>query len=237
LKIHIITSCTGQKRYKPANQLTQADFELLHKPEIFNDLENQLTDYRLPAAEMYTGLQHTRLMEGINYFQQARPQDEVNLWIVSAGYGLISGEQRIVPYECTFQDMKAKQIHEWSRHLNIPRDLRDVLAKQSDLVIVLLSESYLRALELDAEIMYKSPTLFLVSKNSMRFVKGQGQFFRLVLQIKDTKRFSCGFVGLKGEVTKRLLYYLSTAGTNALDIFSREKKDASKIFKHLIPTR
>ena len=64
MKITIITSCTGQKKYHPEDQLQRSDFEQLHQPEVFRQLEARLKDYQTPARDLYAGQQHLRLMEG-----------------------------------------------------------------------------------------------------------------------------------------------------------------------------
>lgn len=97
MRIHILTSCTGEKIANPKNQLTQSDFA---NPNVFSYREGELADYIEEAQCMYTGQQHVRLMR---YIEDLQGQLEVELSIVSAGYGLISGSQRIAPYECTFQ--------------------------------------------------------------------------------------------------------------------------------------
>ena len=42
-----------------------------------------------PAGEIYTGMQHLRLMEGIQELWKKFGRSVVDLYIVSAGYGVI----------------------------------------------------------------------------------------------------------------------------------------------------
>jgi hypothetical protein len=212
LQIRILTSCTGAKRYSPNNQLTQADFHYLHTPEEFSGLENRLLQYRTHAAELYTGLQHTRLMDGIRHISTHANEHDIDLWILSAGYGLIAGNQKIVPYECTFQNMKASEICNWTHHLRIPQIARELLARPANLFIILLGSTYLRVLDLDHNVTFAAPTLFLTSRINQKHVKGKGQFRVIALSNPEAKRFSCGMVGLKGEIAKRVLYYLHGKG-------------------------
>jgi len=71
-------------------------------------------------------------MEGVRTFREQRGQDTVDLWVLSAGYGLIQGDREIVPYECTFSGMRAKEVDEWAQHLRIPDDAREVFAESAD---------------------------------------------------------------------------------------------------------
>src|SRR5436190_1001475 len=103
-KIIILTSCTGDKANSPENQLVENDFRLVGTPA-FIEREAELNEYVMRAEEMYTGQQHVRLMRGVNLLRDL-DNYEIDLHIVSAGYGLIPGDKAIAPYECTFQTMK-----------------------------------------------------------------------------------------------------------------------------------
>ena len=212
MKIRIITSCTGRKRHSPENQLTQSDFYRLHKPEEFMVLEGSLAEFRTRAEDLYTGLQHVRLMEGVRRVREERGIGSVDLWILSAGYGLIPADREIVPYECTFQGMKAREIGVWAQHLHVPEDTRQFFMKPADLVLVLLSDAYLRALALDEDVTFAAPTLFFTGKASQKRVKGQGTLRTVLLTNREAKCFSCGLVGLKGEVARRILHHLIEEG-------------------------
>lgn len=203
LNIRIITSCTGEKLHKPDNQLTKEAFAHLHDTVRLAELETELVEYRTSAENIYTGQQHVRLMKGVR-----ESSASIDLWILSAGYGLIPAGREIVPYECTFATMKAGEIRDWSRHLNIPDDARTLFAQSADLNIVLLGDHYLRALELDDTVQFAAPTLFFTGRGAMKRVKGQGQIRVVSLSNPEAKRFSYGLVGLKGELATRLLIHL-----------------------------
>jgi hypothetical protein len=59
---------------------------------------------------MYTGQQHKRLLAGIKEAERRVPGLDVDLRIVSAGYGLIPDSNRIAPYEATFNDMGGEAL-------------------------------------------------------------------------------------------------------------------------------
>ena len=96
LKTLVITSCTGEKLYHPENQLVQTDFA---DSELLAKREAELREYKTPAGKIYTGMQHLRLMEGISALRKAFGEDVVDLFIVSAGYGVISEKKEVAPYE------------------------------------------------------------------------------------------------------------------------------------------
>lgn len=212
MKIQVITSCTGEKQHSASNQLVQEDFRGLHDSGLFNARQQTLSEYVLPAEDMYTGEQHARLMSGVQKIRQSLSADAIDVWILSAGYGLIPGNVTIAPYECTFQGMKSKELRAWADHLRVHEVVRKVLAIPVDLTLVLLGEDYLRALNLDRSVEFKSPTLIFTSENSKRFVQGDGRLRIVTLANPDTKKFSCGLVGLKGELGKRLLARIAEDG-------------------------
>jgi hypothetical protein len=212
LKVTVITSCTGEKKSFPETQLKQEDFTHIHDIESFSAKETALNEYRTSAEEIYTGQQHLRLMKGINFYRENFGAENVDLWILSAGYGLIPAAREVVPYECTFQGMKPAEIKDWSAHLNIKEAARKVFAEPSDLTLVLLGDSYLKALDLDDSFEFAGPTVFLCSNGSQKLVKGKGEVKVIPLSNKEAKRFSCGLVALKGELASRILMRLISEG-------------------------
>ena len=198
MKIAVLTSCTSTKQYKPHNQLSQKDFSHLSAERIA-----ELEEYSLPAYQMYTGNQHARLMAGIEELRASG--STVDLYIISAGYGLLDGNRSIVPYECTFSGMKVSEIEAWASRLKIPEAVARLFQQTDyDLVLVLLGDTYLRALQLTDNTVFGSPTLFLCASKSEKFIKGIGGFDTIKLAGAEAKRFHCGLVGLKGELARRL---------------------------------
>src|SRR5512139_1263111 len=99
-------------------------------------------------------------MKGVHEAREKLGPGAIDLQVLSAGYGLITGVRAIVPYECTFQTMKPREIGQWADHLSAPKDARQLFAQLADFVLVLLGDSYLRALKLDDTVTFAAPTLF-----------------------------------------------------------------------------
>lgn len=116
MRILIITSCTGEKASSPGNQLVLEDF--VRGGAHLSKREKELKAFALPAGEIYTGQQHVRLMRGIEAVKGAKSLS-IDLHIVSAGYGMIPGDQSVVPSECTFATMKSKELRECNYQLEI----------------------------------------------------------------------------------------------------------------------
>ncbi len=201
LKTLVVTSCTGEKLYHPENQLVQADFQDAIQ---LSKREAELSEYKTPAGKIYTGMQHLRLMEGILELREFFGEDVVDLYIVSAGYGLISEKKEVVPYEVTFNSMNASAISNWSVQLGIHKDL-DSLIPQYDLVFFLLGDKYLRAVNLPFETSRdEQKLLFFASGTSKKMIPSEPPYYFIEVGQDDAKSFSYGLVGLKGYLFKLL---------------------------------
>lgn len=159
MKILVITSCTGRKKYKPTNQLQPEDFLSTERLETRS---TELEDFEVPAAKMYTGQQHRFLMVGLRQLREIYGQTVVDLHIISAGYGLLSENDVIVPYNVTFQKLKKKEILERSNNLQIHEQV-ETLIKGYDLVFYLLGKEYVQALQLPFKISDTITQVFLAA--------------------------------------------------------------------------
>ncbi|GLI06714.1 hypothetical protein YDYSG_27440 [Paenibacillus tyrfis] len=200
-KILVISSCTGEKKVTTDLQLLEDDFK---SKESLENKEEALEALSLPAKDMYTGLQHLRLMEGINNLRNKYGHDILDLYIVSAGYGLIHEDKVIAPYEVTFNTMNGQKIIEWSKFLNVHRDLENII-ENYDVVFFLLGDGYLRALELPMKINdLQRKLIFLASKTSKRYIPNNLPYYFVEVGQQHAKSFSYGLVGLKGYLFKLL---------------------------------
>lgn len=199
-RVLVVTSCTGEKCAKPENQLTLADFK---DPEQLQRREAELAEFVCAAGKMYTGMQHLRLMEGVQLLRQSLGQDAVDVAILSAGYGLIEENRAIAPYEVTFNGMKGHEVDSWAQHLNVHEALEQAV-QGYDLIFLLLGDNYLRATKLPVETKPNQTIIALTSQGSAKLVKGlSANTFVLPLTNQDAQRYSYGLVGLKGFLFKR----------------------------------
>ncbi|MDJ0797061.1 MAG: hypothetical protein QNJ51_09535 [Calothrix sp. MO_167.B12] len=201
-RILVVTSCTGEKLFKPKNQLKIEDFK---DREILKEKSQLLSQYSRPAGEMYKGLQHLRVMEGVNILRSCLGKESVDVKIVSAGYGIISEEEVIVPYSVTFNDMKSDEISSWADFLKIHENFQQVMIEY-DLIFVLLGDKYLRALKLPVKTQANKTLIFLAAKNSRKYIKLDNcKSFIWTLDNADASRFSCALVGLKGQLLRLIV--------------------------------
>jgi hypothetical protein len=201
LRILVVTSCTGEKRFKPTNQLKLEDFQNSSQLQL---REAELAEFACPAGQIYTGQQHLRAMEGIHLLRQSLGQEAVDLAILSAGYGLIPEDRIIVPYEVTFNTMKGYEVDSWAKFLEVHSSFEQAISGY-DLVFVLLGENYLRSLKLPVKTLSHQTLLFLSSQLSINYIRGlAAKTFVLPLSNTEAKYYRYGLVGLKGFLFKRL---------------------------------
>ncbi|MDJ0578627.1 tRNA-guanine transglycosylase DpdA [Crocosphaera sp.] len=205
-RVLVVTNCTGEKRFKPKNKLQLSDFQ---DSQLLISRSKQLSEFACCAGEMYTGAQHLRLMEGLNLLREVGKEKNnncditIDLAIISAGYGLIDEYKMIVPYEATFNTMKGQELDEWAQFLGI-HDAFEQLIADYDLIFILLSENYLRALNLPVKTNSNQTFIFLASWGSSEYIKiNFSQHFVLPLSNAEAKHYGYGLVGLKGFLFKQ----------------------------------
>ena len=133
MKLLVITSCTGEKVVSDPKQLKLKDFQ--QGRDHVRARESTLKDKLTRADEIYSGMQHVRLMRGVAEARKAGI--ELDLQILSAGYGLIPASRRIAPYEATFQGMKKPELRAWADTLGVSKTFREAVADPCDLCLVL----------------------------------------------------------------------------------------------------
>ena len=117
---------------------------------VISSCTSKKLNHNAPAAKMYTGQQHTLLMEGVNQVRACHGQSSLDVAIISAEYGLLNENDVIAPYNVTFQAMKKAEILEKSRRLQLRERVAALIARY-DVVFFLLGKEYVQALQLPLE--------------------------------------------------------------------------------------
>ena len=117
---------------------------------VISSCTSKKLNHNAPAAKMYTGQQHTLLMEGVNQVRACHGQSSLDVAIISAEYGLLNENDVIAPYNVTFQGMKKAEILEKSRRLQLRERVAALIARY-DVVFFLLGKEYVQALQLPLE--------------------------------------------------------------------------------------
>lgn len=97
LKVHLITNCTNGKRKHLQNKVSVADVLNRNMPNI-KDWVNAISSNKSRdlAINTYAG-DHWKVAKDIN-------SNGIPLWVLSAGFGFISGQEKICSYDATFSN-------------------------------------------------------------------------------------------------------------------------------------
>ncbi len=215
-KVLVVTSCTGKKYHSPKYMLT---FDDLKDPDILYRKEQELSNYKMPAIQMYIGKQHGHVVEGLRMLRSKYGHDYIDLMIVSAGYGLLDEKDTIVPYNASFSDMKTQAIIDWSRHLNIKESLEKAMQKY-DLIIFLLGANYLQSLSLPVKADHGQKLIFISGWSSSELIPDLDNYWLIGSSQKDATIYGSALVSLKGLFFKMVCREIAKDATELQKIFT-----------------
>jgi hypothetical protein len=162
----VITPCSAKKRGDVSEPATAAD---LADPERREVTEARLAAFAHPAAEMYTGTHHRLVMEGLQAVWQHCGREILDVAILSGGYGLLVADQKIIPYDVTFDQFEEEELAGWVDRLQIAAQTA-ALVRKYDLVFYLLSGSYLAVLNLPLDVPDSVQQIVLTGQDSLDLV-------------------------------------------------------------------
>ena len=237
MKILVVTPCTAAKKHEPANQLQRADFAT---PGLLRLRSRRLEEFETPAAQMYIGNGHLRLMNGVKDLRRSFGQDIADVRIISPGYGLLNEDDPIVPYEYTFDGQSQVEIRQRSRRLGIHEEIERLLPSY-DLAFFLLSKDYVTACNPPFVIQNPAEQIFLVSESDQAIIPRNRPHIhavcagnRLIAQLDGANKFN-----LKGVVFERLCKVACNRGRNhtgngcpcdsGLEVFEEVKRNPQRM--------
>jgi hypothetical protein len=202
--IRVITTCTSRKH-------------VTHDPVGAALPALARNDDALPAERLYTGAQHRRLMSGVRALEATRP---VDLWVISAKAGLISGKSAIAPYDKSFAGMAADKLRAVADRLRIPQDFREVASREAALTFVVAGNDYFDAAAMDHSVHWGSPTLLFASPSRVSRLPVHPSLRPVPVSQALAKRWSLPLTMLKGELVGRLLSMLAAMTTTPAELFA-----------------
>ena len=197
MKLLVVSSCTRDKDDRGCPKAAKLKIPDFDDPVRLRRQERELSHWVKPAAKMYTGRQHTQMMDGVRDFRSTFGDDTCDVAIVSAGYGLITEDRPIAPYDITFQGMPKAFIRERGDKLGIPSAIRKAVIN-FPVVFFLLGDDYLRSAcpplppaNGQKFLALGSPKLRLVPNSDVIVVPAAQ---------KQCPEFGSGVVALKGQM-------------------------------------
>ena len=165
-KILILTNCTSSKNIDERrlrkiladNSLSMPSFDLEQEQRYRAILEK---DFAKPASLMYGG-SFTAIRNLANALRDLKK--EVDVYIISARYGLIHENETIIPYDASLKGLKKTWIVAWSQKMKIEEKLTSILDK-FDLIIVVLPKEYAFAIESTLKkLLYDERAILIIPK-------------------------------------------------------------------------
>lgn len=227
MKILVLTSCTSAKKYDPINLLVIEDFD---SSDGLTRRTEELKNYKTEASEMYTGIQHISLMQGLKKIWSRYGISVVDLHIISAGYGLLGRNDIIVPYEVTFSRMTDKQILERSNFLNIHKQVESLIG-QYDLVLFLLGREYIIALGLPFHVSNTVTQIFLIGSTYRKLIPDLPNTFLIPTGRDLAAQLHTTNIALKGVLLRRLC---ETVHQEGLSVFEAVKQNPYLIIENVL---
>jgi Queuine tRNA-ribosyltransferase len=205
-KILVVTSCTKDKMIPSLGP----NLHQLMPDQLWDEQDDDrptrnfgvLDEYRVPASQLYRGRQHLQLMKGVELLRQTFGHTVVDVKIISAGFGLVSEDQPLPPYNATFADLSASKILTISQRLRIPQKINQLMSDSYDCAFFLLGDRYLLSIGLPFSQKPNFPCLFLAGPSSHKRVPRRVPYYFVRVGQDDSVSFSYNLVGLKGQLFK-----------------------------------
>ena len=227
MKILVITACTADKKFDKLKLPDQLEPDDCKNPGLLKLKSKPLQRYETPAAQMYTGNGHLRVMNGVKDLRRTFGQGIVDVRIISPAYGLLHEKDYIVPYSYNFSDYPNWKIEQRSRKLKIHPEV-ECLLPSYDLAFFLLSEPYLTACLLPFDVPKPPIQIFLVAEGAQKKVASNRPHIHavcigdeLISQLDGATPFN-----LKEVVFERLCRVACNRG---LHVFEEVKRDPQRI--------
>ncbi len=196
VKVLVITSCHGEKKYVPDNIAISKDLDDLGSRSI---KEEELKNYKVKAKEMFISNQNKMIAEALNYYDTSKALIDVSF--VSSGYGYINSDDYVIPYDLNFSAMSMIELDKRSSFLKIHEELY-YSAKNYDLVFFMLNNEYLRVIKLPIELPKNVKQIFFISNSDEKFLSLEEDIFLVKTGNEEAAKFNITPSELKSHIFK-----------------------------------
>jgi hypothetical protein len=225
IKILLLTSCAGEKRYNPPNSVVVKDLDDLERRQ---KKEKELENYKIKAREMFISSQNMMILEGLSYLPAAA-NTEIDIAYISSGYGFVNASDDIIPYNVNFSAMTMSELDSRSQILKIHEETY-YTARNYDVVLYLLGYEYLRALKLPLPLAAETRQIFFISPSDEKVLPPESDIHVILTGVEEAAKFEVLPSELKGYFFKQLCL----AAKNDPKLFARIYKNpkyAEKVIK------
>jgi hypothetical protein len=144
----VITPCSAAKRGDASDPASAAE---LADPKRRAQAEARLAAFVRPATEMYIGTHHRMVMDGVQAVWERWGRPVLDVAVLSGGFGLLRGEEVIIPYDVSLDQFQGSELAEWTERLRV-RERAALLVRDYGLVFYLLDGRYLAVLDLPLDV-------------------------------------------------------------------------------------
>lgn len=261
--VHLVVSCTERKRAVVPKELqlrsVGARGAVTRAALWWETLARAAAAARHPAVELYCGEHFVQARGSFAVLRRRWPP--AALWIVSAGYGLVSAKAMLAPYSATFASgspdsvdadhrggpSRASQHQAWWAALagypgpeaGAPRSLRQLVgADTRDVLLVVAAPHYIRAMRIDllaARSALMTPEQCIVVSN--RELLKDAELAPNLIAVDERCQTVVGgtMVGLNARVAHRLLVECGSeriSVSNLQESYEAMVSDAERPPKH-----
>jgi hypothetical protein len=201
MRILIVDQCSGSKDVPDnAKEFGAAEIDEYGRQELI-----EREDVRaIPANQLYTGRQQQFIDSAVAQLREAG--DTVDRVYISAGFGVVSEETPLPPYNVTFSNMTATEIDERAAVLGIPDAIREAVSPDEtyDTVILALGSDYYRSCGLSAVLEALPDETIGVVFNQEELAAERENVISLPARTAQAKEHGTIVVALKGLYVQNL---------------------------------
>ena len=198
MRILIIDQCSGTKSHPEDYPVVNQEETKSEDPE---SLLESLGIEGIRAKDLYDGKQQRRITEAVHTL--TRKGHDVERVFISAGFGLVNENQRLPPYEATFNSMSQAEIAERKDRFRLTQRLRELIdAGDFDIVFLALGGKYYDTIELDTLLSSTPVETTVVLFNQENLEGKYEQAISVPARTEEGKQFGSTVVGLKGTYLK-----------------------------------
>ncbi|MBZ6495807.1 queuine tRNA-ribosyltransferase tRNA-guanine transglycosylase [Natrinema longum] len=206
LDILVIDQCSGSKDIPEGAPVFDDKETLQFSREELLERDNVPG---INAKDLYTGRQQEFVKEAVRRLKGEG--HDVERYFISAGFGLVSEDEPLPPYEVTFSSMGVADIRERSKQLSIQADLEQVLNESDyDVVFFTLGKDYYTSIDIDNMVQnVRSDRIGVVFNRELV----DDQFDNIVsvpARTEDAKNHGTIVVGLKGHYMKNFAHRIDS---------------------------
>lgn len=202
MRVLVVGSCGKRKLHNCPKQPKCQDIDSSHG---IDHWAQKFYEFCAPARDMYTGSQSIELIKAVDLLRKIL-HIEVQVVIISAGFGILHEQDLVPPYDCSFTNMKIRQVRKRSEELNLQSSFTSLINKNFDLIYLALGNRYLAALGTDILTTIQIPTIVFHQQESEHLI-------RIPCSAETVKAFSKngykihGVMGFKGDLLRVLARY------------------------------